>query len=770
MPGNPVRRKPEIVDLDAPALIPGGMTRREELEEGRRYRAAMEAYLATMPKGDILDVIRTPFNVIGNSMAGLGAEMLGKSKDFEKYAYTPKTQAEMKALEAMMAVMGPPMELMDYLKIPPIGPGLPTLAGAMRGVDTAAVRLSQKQAAEAARRVGLAAKGAVKDLATSDAAYNLANKVATATGAAPKQIMMGENSKTWNHGNAALAKHMELQGADPMSIWEATGTFRGADDKWRQEIPDWAMAYTPKAARQRQTDAYTRRRDRALASATTPEEAQDIKDFYKPELKNAIYNLKGKMSEFVDHPELRAAYPELFDRPFKQLEPDHPEYTASQNTSGFFNPTTKEIVVNGDFTEDSQRDTVLHELQHAVQQLEGWQGGSSPGLMAMHMADRDALKYAAEKENELLTLLAPKAKIRPLTEQSLKDIEGKLEKYKQLEGIDDPFKAYERAAGEEEARAVERRSRLSDEDLKAWHPSENYDTPFSEHITDFAAGGEVHMAGGGFLDMMAKAAKQGVTRAQRLAMTNKDVAKRIPALEEAIAALERGEITKQQYAQLVQAYKPVAPYETFFNPEPDEKIIGALTKTNREKEGTRLKQSYFGVPSSTLKRGDKAATRQDIPSYTEADTWVVTAHQPQQGKRVYAGAGPRIGYEPVAMLNDVRFEVQPNAAMKIAKGGQKGTIATMEGYWEPITRELAEEMGPELMRDPRWVQAGMDPTRSASFYNRETMQPIVEGEQVLHSGPLVLVKNPRYGDIEDFPFKEGGEVTIDAFLKRMKEK
>jgi hypothetical protein len=96
--------------------------------------------------------------------------------------------------------------------------------------------------------------------------------------------------------------------------------------------------------------------------------------------------------------------------------------------------------------------------------------------------------------------------------------------------------------------------------------------------------------------------------------------------------------------------------------------------------------------------------------------------------------------------------------MKIAKGGQKGTIATMEGYWEPITRELAEEMGPELMRDPRWVQAGMDPTRSASFYNRETMQPIVEGEQVLHSGPLVLVKNPVYGDIEDFPFKEGGEV------------
>ena len=488
MPGNPVRPKPET-DLSA---IPGTLSPEENRQRIAFERQAMKAYKASMPQGDALDFARAPFQLFSNATAGMVADMLGKGKQFEKYAYTPKTKAELDAVEALLAVMGPGMDLMDYLKIPPVvGPSVPTLAAALQHVDRAAARLTAEQAARAAANAGQAAKRAVKDVATSDAAYNLANKVASATGAAPKQIMMGPTSKTWNHGNAALAKHMELQGADPMSIWEATGTFRGADGNWRQEIPDWAMAYTPKAARQRQTDAYSKRRDRALATATTPEEAQDIKDFYKPELKNAIYNLKGKMSEFVDHPELRAAYPELFERPFKQLEPDHPEYTASQNTSGFFNPTTKEIVVNGDFTEDNQRDTVLHELQHAVQQLEGWQGGSSPGLMAMHMADRDALKYAAEKENELLTLLAPKAKIRPLTEQSLKDIEGKLEKYKQLEGVDDPFKAYERASGEEEARAVERRSRLSDEELKAWHPSENYDTPFNQHITDFAEGGTV---------------------------------------------------------------------------------------------------------------------------------------------------------------------------------------------------------------------------------------------------------------------------------------
>jgi hypothetical protein len=378
------------------------------------------------------------------------------------------------------------------------------------GVDTAFGLMDLIPAVGQGKRVAKGVARGIKDAVTSNAGYNLAQNVLKATGTAPAQIMMGENSKTWNHGNAALAKHMELQGADPLDIWQATGTFRGADGKLRQEIPDFAMEYNPKPARKRQTDKYEKNRDRSMAAATTPEEQQNVRDYYKKELQDIIYNLKGKASEFIDHPELRAAYPELFDRPFKQLDPTNPEYTAAENTSGFFQPTTQTIVVNSDFPEHTKRDTVLHELQHAVQQLEGWQGGSSPALMAMHMADRDALKYAAEKENELLTLLAPKAKIRPLTEQSLKDIEGKLEKYKQLEGIDDPFKAYERAAGEEEARAVERRSRLSDEELKEWHPSENYDTPFSEHITDFATGGAVMMAGG--KDVTKEAIKQGVKK------------------------------------------------------------------------------------------------------------------------------------------------------------------------------------------------------------------------------------------------------------------
>jgi len=633
------------------------------------------------------------------------------------------------------------------------------------------------------RNAGRAMKG-VKDFATSDAAYNMMNKVASATGAAPMNIMMGPTSKTWNKTAAELAKQMEREGKSRNEIWQATKTFRAPDGQLRQEIPDAAMKYDAGPVEEKQFNRAKKRYEQSKALATTPEELDAANDYWNRTKVDSIFNLTGKAEDFVNHPELFAAYPDLAEIPFKQLGADHNQFTAPASTQGMFKPLNNTIILNTDAQD--RRSTALHELQHAIQKAEGWQGGSSPEYISAKMSERGIAKQEAKEIQDRIDNMRS---IDPvLYEDLIKDEQAALgqrqyilNQTKQLEGEADPYDAYRKVSGEEEARMVQARRDYPEEKLAERPPFLDYEARPDQHITgDFAAGGAVMMAGGGFLEMMAKAAKQGVTRGQRMAMSNRDVARRIPALEEAILALEKGEITKQQYAQLVQAYKPVEPYETFFKPESDEKIVAALTKTNREKAGTPPKQSYFGVPSSALKRGDPAATRQDIPSYTDADTWVVTAHQPQQGKKVYAGAGPRIGYEPVAMLNDVKFEVQPNAAMKIAKGGQKGTIATMEGFWEPITRELAEEMGPDLMRDPRWVQAGMDPTRSASFYDRKTMQPILEGEQVLHSGPLVLVKNPRYGDIEDFPFKEGGEVhmskggalkngieLVDNFLKEL---
>lgn len=247
----------------------------------------------------------------------------------------------------------------------------------------------------------------------------------------------------------------------------------------------------------------------------------------------------------------------------------------------------------------------------------------------------------------------------------------------------------------------------------------------------------------------------------RAAISHKDVTKRIPALTQAAQQLGDG-VTREQYEELVNQHKPVTAYSSVPRPASQEEILAALTKTNREAPDKPHKTSYYGVPSKTLKEGDPVGLRLDIPSYQDANTWVVTVHGPQSGKKVYGGAGTRIGYEPVAAATDVHFQVHPGGAKKIAQGAQKSTLATMEGKWKPIDPEQAHANAQGYMDDPDWIQVGMDPTRHSYFYDRATMQPVTHAHEVLHIGPLVFARKPTYGKKEDFHFKEGGNVSRET--------
>lgn len=241
----------------------------------------------------------------------------------------------------------------------------------------------------------------------------------------------------------------------------------------------------------------------------------------------------------------------------------------------------------------------------------------------------------------------------------------------------------------------------------------------------------------------------------RVNMAHKDVLKRTPELQEAAARIEAGDISADEYARLVQRYKPVTPYESVPAPASREEILAALSKTSREAEGLPRKETYFGKASSTLKEGDPVGLRLDIPSYNQANTWVVTAHGPRKSP-VSGGAGTRIGYEPVAMATDVDFSVSPKAALGIAKGAEKNTIATMEGKWKPTSSDEAFTLAKQYLKNPEWRQVGMDPERHSFFYDRETMAPVVNAEEVIQIGPLVLAKNPKFGKLEDFKYAGGG--------------
>jgi hypothetical protein len=217
------------------------------------------------------------------------------------------------------------------------------------------------------------------------------------------------------------------------------------------------------------------------------------------------------------------------------------------------------------------------------------------------------------------------------------------------------------------------------------------------------------------------------------------VLERIPELEAKAKGIKEGTVTREEYAKAVDALKPVKPYDKTPQPATFAEMKSALTKD---------KVDRIGVPSLVLKEGDPVGLRLDIPAYADHGVWVVSVHEQKSG----FGAGPSIGYEGVAAVSNPTFGVVENAALNIAAGKPKATIATVKGSWLPMNHRGAEEVANKALNSDSWAQVGMDPTRHSYFYDRKTMRPIVSADMAIQIGPLVLAKNPVYGDVSKFQF------------------
>jgi hypothetical protein len=251
------------------------------------------------------------------------------------------------------------------------------------------------------------------------------------------------------------------------------------------------------------------------------------------------------------------------------------------------------------------------------------------------------------------------------------------------------------------------------------------------------------------LTSLLKGAENAAPAVNRLDMNFKDVTKRIPKLTDAANMVARGEMTAGQYDSLVRKLKPVTPYDFVPKPATAEEAINALSADAK---------SSFGVPSKTLKAGDPVGLRLDIPAYRDYGVWVPTVHEQASG----FGAGKKVGHENVAAVKNPQFGMSPKAALSIATGKPKGTIATIKGEWNPINEKDAVARAQEYLNHPDWRQVGMDPERHSYFYDRSTMAPVIGADEVIQIGPLVLAKKPRYGKPEDFPFKKGGAIKMQV--------
>jgi hypothetical protein len=316
-------------------------------------------------------------------------------------------------------------------------------------------------------------------------------------------IFVGKKSGVWDAVAARRAEELEAEGVPPEQIWSETGTWRGPDGQWRQEIDDSAARF----------NVSTRNGEKVENPLTRSMVGADV---------------GPTVGGILEHPRLAEAY-----------GVDLARNTAIRGDlspgSAYFDPLRSEIGFAAPMTAETGRTVALHELQHAVQEAEGFFKGGTPNfrmqwagelpvnpeyadslnkwneyLLAngfsrnkLFLPEDIAMNDPEKLENWLLEQgswledkMWPEAvkKVKGLVAQGIPEEQAwEMVDYTPAEVIftnifEDkkpllitPYEAYERLGGEAEARAVAARRDMSAAERRATFPPASYDVPL-EHL------------------------------------------------------------------------------------------------------------------------------------------------------------------------------------------------------------------------------------------------------------------------------------------------
>lgn len=188
----------------------------------------------------------------------------------------------------------------------------------------------------------------------------------------------GVRSKTVDKGRLYKAQEMEMMGEHADDIWTNTGFMRGPDKRWKYEIPDNGLKL----------------RDDAFDTTITPGKPESdplgwshagggtpdtTTVTLKPRSFDDMFPAEGNVEKFrmlpdvIDHPELFKAYPEL-----KDIKVEH--LFKESNIKGSYSAPHKTLYLQEDLDPAFARNVIAHELQHAIQNIEGFAYGGNTGM------------------------------------------------------------------------------------------------------------------------------------------------------------------------------------------------------------------------------------------------------------------------------------------------------------------------------------------------------------------------------------------------------
>lgn len=307
---------------------------------------------------------------------------------------------------------------------------------------------------------------------------------------------IGKGAKTWDKVKEADAMSRLAKGEDAAKVWKETGYGKAPWDKAARAEIDDSQAVFEKPFRQPTAQEVTKAieaQDFIRSIDAAKKEARNqhgytLKGFYdarpgdyekyqKSQETFRAYNRdfvdpkvkQGYLADFLDHNEAYAAYPKTSIIPTT--------YNQSHSGGSYMPEMNQMLLGLGD-----EKSVTLHELQHAIQQREGWARGGSPDMFPDEQTINDARLVAAriargEKPSEAAKWVAANLGRNPSPQVMDLAMKPKAE----LHAIpSNPHDGYQRLAGEAEARLTQARMNLTPEQRLAQYP---YDPEYFKQAT-----------------------------------------------------------------------------------------------------------------------------------------------------------------------------------------------------------------------------------------------------------------------------------------------
>lgn len=230
------------------------------------------------------------------------------------------------------------------------------------------------------------------------------------------QQILGPGALTAAKDKLQEAIKMTINGKGAQEIMDATGWFKGVDDKWKFEIPDnvEGIDFNPK----------------------------DL--FWDDRIKGLVYRL----GDVYDNPALYAAYPQLADM--------HVSFEEHMKAQGYYSPTLKLIALHQNLVgfEDELKSTLIHEIQHGIQHIERFASGGSTNEEYKNLVkNRGKAKSMYDKLYEQFMKENDPVVLQQLTAR-MNEVRARINSFGETEQElnQKAFEQYQRLAGEQEAR------------------------------------------------------------------------------------------------------------------------------------------------------------------------------------------------------------------------------------------------------------------------------------------------------------------------------